>query len=131
MTKFQINADPKNIAQVEQFIEQLKTEHTISDDVYGNILISITEAVNNAIYHGAKGDKSKLITIEFINENAKKLIFFIKDNGSGFDYNALPDPTAPENLDKPCGRGIFLMRHLADLIVFSDNGATVELHFKL
>ena len=55
----------------------------------------------------------------------------IKDEGEGFDFNNLPDPTAPENLEKPTGRGVFLMKNLSDLVVFSDNGSVVEIHFKL
>lgn len=131
MTELLIQADPKNIAQVEQFIEKLRGEHAFSDDVYGNILVSITEAVNNSIYHGSKEDSTKSIRIHFFKDNDKKAIFSVKDNGSGFDFDTLPDPTSPENIDKPCGRGIFLMRHLSDYIVFSDNGSSVELHFNL
>lgn len=131
MTEILIQADPKNIAIVEQFIEKLKDEHAFSDDVYGNILVSITEAVNNSIYHGSKEDATKSIRIHFFKEMNNKVIFLVKDNGIGFDFDSLPDPTSPENIDKPCGRGIFLMRHLSDHIVFSDNGSSVELHFNL
>jgi serine/threonine-protein kinase RsbW len=55
----------------------------------------------------------------------------VKDQGKGFDYTALADPTAPENIDQPCGRGVFLMMQLADLVVFSDKGSTVEMKFRI
>jgi len=62
--------------------------------------------------------------------DADQISFTITDEGSGFDYMNLPDPTDPEHLEKPTGRGVFLMKHLADQIIFSDNGRVVELYFK-
>ncbi len=53
-----------------------------------------------------------------------------KSEGVGFDFYNLPDPTAPENIEKPTGRGIFLMKHLSDQLIFSDNGRTIEMHFR-
>ena len=59
------------------------------------------------------------------------LTFTVSDQGEGFDFSDLPDPTLPENLEKPQGRGIFLMNNLADSVVFEDPGNTVEISFKL
>ena len=59
------------------------------------------------------------------------LNFSVTDQGEGFDFNDLPDPTAPENILKIGGRGVFLMRQLADIVVFSNEGSTVEVQFKL
>ena len=56
-------------------------------------------------------------------------MFTVIDQGPGFDYDTLPDPTAPENLEKIGGRGIFLMKHLADEVKFENEGRTVQLHF--
>lgn len=123
---------PENVALVERFIDDLRSELNIGDDVYGNILITMTEAANNAILHGNKGDASKEVEILWeVDERGKNLTFIIKDQGPGFDYNNLPDPTAPENLEKTSGRGVFLMMQLADLVVFSNNGATIEMQFRL
>lgn len=123
---------PENVAIVERFIDDLRSELNIGDDVYGNILITMTEAANNAILHGNKGDASKEVEILWeVDERGKNLTFVIKDQGPGFDYNNLPDPTAPENLEKTSGRGVFLMMQLADLVVFSNNGATIEMQFRL
>lgn len=123
---------PENVALVERFIDDLRAELNIGDDVYGNILITMTEAANNAILHGNKGDASKEVEILWeVDERGKNLTFVIKDQGPGFDYNNLPDPTAPENLEKTSGRGVFLMMQLADLVVFSNNGATIEMQFRL
>ncbi|MFN8317623.1 MAG: ATP-binding protein [Chitinophagales bacterium] len=127
-----IASEPQNIAQVESFIDDVCKQYNVSEESYGNILISLTEAANNAIIHGNKSNRNKEIEIiaDFDSER-RKLTFFIKDSGNGFDYKSLPDPTAPENLDRPCGRGVFLMMQLADLVVFSDNGSTVEMQFRV
>ena len=131
MEELVINADPKNIAKVENFIDLLQQKNNISDDVFDNILISVTEAVNNSIIHGSKSDASKEVKVKYDILDGKKIVFYITDSGPGFNFSNLPDPTAPENIDSPCGRGVFLMKHLADLVIFSNNGNTVELHFKL
>jgi len=126
------SSNPHNIAIVEKFIDDLKSELNIGDDVYGNILISLTEAANNAIVHGNKSDEKKQVEISYeLDERRKNLSFIIKDQGPGFDYNNLPDPTEPENLEKTSGRGVFLMMQLADMVVFSDKGATVEMQFRI
>ena len=127
-----IASEPQNIAQVESFIDDVCKQYNVAEESYGNILISLTEAANNAIIHGNKSNRNKEIEIiaDFDSER-RKLTFFIKDSGNGFDYKSLPDPTAPENLDRPCGRGVFLMMQLADLVVFSDNGSTVEMQFRV
>lgn len=132
MKTIQLHSEPQNIAQVEAFVEELRDLYNIGDDAYGNILISLTEAANNAIIHGNKTDKNKKIEISCVpDDRGKSLTFFVKDEGQGFDYNNLPDPTTPENLDQPCGRGVFLMLQLADLVVFSNKGATVEMQFRI
>lgn len=132
MSSIQVNSDPNEIARVEQFVEQICKEHKVGDDTFGNILISLTEAANNGIIHGNKSNKNKLVEISCNkDEDTNRLVFIVKDEGKGFEYSQLPDPTAPENLDRPCGRGVFLMMQLADLVVFSNNGSTVELQFKV
>ncbi len=127
-----LTSKPENISIVERFIDDLRSEFNIGDEVYGNVLISLTEAANKAIIHGNKCDEKKEVTIDYgVDARGKNLTFIIKDQGPGFDYNNLPDPTAPENLEKTSGRGVFLMMQLADMVVFSDNGATVEMSFRI
>ena len=111
-------------------IEDVCDVFNISEELFGNILISVTEAVNNAIQHGNRSNPDKKIDISFLS-NDKKVTFVIKDEGPGFDYNTLPDPTALENIEKDSGRGIFLMHRLADKVDFHEGGKTVELSFNL
>ena len=121
---------PENIRIVESFIDNAKDKYELNDDVYGNIMIAVTESVNNAIVHGNKKDKSKNVSLGvFFDDSTVK--FTIHDQGSGFDFRNLPDPTSSENLSKPGGRGIFLMRHLCDEVIFKEDGRSVELTFYL
>lgn len=119
-----------NIHLVEKLVDEVCEELHVGADHYGNILIALTEAVNNAIHHGNKLDASKLTKIKF-EKGDDELKFIIEDEGDGFDFDHLPDPTAPENIEKPNGRGIFLMKNLADKISFENDGRSVELMFKL
>lgn len=119
-----------NIVIVERLINEICSSYKVSEDFYGNILVAVTEAVNNAIQHGNKLDPGKKVDVEF--KAADKVITFsVHDQGNGFDYNTLPDPTNPENLEKPSRRGVFLMRHLADKVEFTDSGRTVLLNFNI
>ena len=125
-----ISSKIENLRTVEKLIDELAAEYKISSEVYGNILIAILEGVNNAVLHGNKNDASKNVKIEFAIEE-KEFKVKIQDEGEGFDYANVPDPTAPENIENINGRGIFLMEKLSDAIEFSNNGATIELMFKL
>ncbi len=118
------------VCHIEKFVTQIVSKFNINQDIYGNILISLTEAVNNAIIHGNGKDKSKKVEVCFEKKD-KKVCFKVSDEGKGFDYNNLPDPTAPENICECGGRGVFLMHQLSDDIQYMDDGRTVEMRFKL
>ena len=117
-----------NIAIVENLVDELCETHSIKEDFYGNILIALTEAVNNAIVHGNKLDEDKQVRVA-VSHSGEVLKFTIQDEGPGFDYDNLPDPTAPENIEKPNGRGVFLMKNLADRCEFLEDGTIVALEF--
>jgi serine/threonine-protein kinase RsbW len=128
--KYEIRSKIENLRKVEKLVDDISTEYNIGSDLYGNILIAALEAANNAILHGNKLDENKLVNI-IINKDEKKLKIRVDDEGEGFDYKNIPDPTAPENIENINGRGIFLMEKLSDGIEFSRNGATVVLEFNL
>ncbi len=128
--KMKISSRSENIILVERMIEDVCDVFEVGEDNYGNILIAVTEAVNNAIQHGNKLDPTKHIQISFKSDD-KGISFKVQDEGNGFDYTRVPDPTAPENIEKPHGRGIFLMNSLADKVEFADSGKTVTLSFEL
>jgi serine/threonine-protein kinase RsbW len=118
----------ENIRMIESFIDNAREKYHLNDDIYGNIMIAVTEAVNNAIKHGNQNNSRKNVSLALALEEGV-IKFRIEDEGNGFDYEYLPDPTSPENLEKPGGRGIFLMKHLADEVAFGEKGKVVELSF--
>lgn len=124
----QIPSIPHNVRIIESFIDNAKERFHLDDDLYGNIMIAVTEAVNNAIKHGNSLNEKKNVHLSLHLEKSV-IRFVVKDEGAGFDYMNLPDPTLPENIEKPSGRGIFLMKHLADEVSFKDGGRIVELTF--
>ena len=120
----------ENIQVIESFIDNAKEAFEINDDLYGNIMISVTECISNAIVHGNQSESSKLVQLELQMEPGL-LRCSIEDEGNGFDFNQLPDPTDPENIEKVGGRGIFLMKHLSDEVKFEEGGKKTVLSFYL
>ncbi len=121
---------PEQIRHLETYVKRLTERYHISDDLYPNILISLTEAVNNAIIHGNNNDKSKFVDICF-NKSRESFIFKVSDQGSGFNPTAIPDPTLPENIECCGGRGVFLMKSLSDRVEYCEDGNTVEICFHI
>ncbi|GAB3000899.1 ATP-binding protein [uncultured Cyclobacterium sp.] len=118
----------ENITIVESFIDNAKEKFQINDDIYGNIMISVTECVNNAIIHGNNSNKNSLVKLELLFFD-NQIKFIVEDEGNGFDYQHLNDPTALENLEKAGGRGVFIMRHLSDEVEFDKEGSKITLTF--
>ena len=121
-------ADFQSLVDVENLVEKVCQTVGIQEDAYGNVLIAVTEAVNNAISHGNEQVPSLSIDVA-VGDSIDSFCFKIKDQGLGFDYNNLPDPTAPENILKENGRGIFLMRNLSDEVSFNESGNEVIIYF--
>jgi serine/threonine-protein kinase RsbW len=132
MQKQQLELDSasESIHIVEKLIDTICSNYKVNEDHYGNILVAITEAVNNAIYHGNKAKPGKKIHVTFAS-SPQSIMFTVRDEGEGFDFKHLPDPTDPKNLEKPTGRGVFLMHRLADDVKFSEKGRCVSLSFDI
>ncbi len=128
--KLLIPSKSENIVLVEKLVDDVCDLFDIKEEIYGHLLVALTEAVNNALQHGNKANPKKNIEITFKVKDST-LYFTVKDEGSGFDPTTLPDPTDPANIEKPTGRGIFLMKHLADKVSFEDKGRKVLLEFRL
>jgi serine/threonine-protein kinase RsbW len=119
---------PENIRIVESFIENARDKIKFSDDVYGNIMIAVTESVSNAITHGNQNDQTKVVDL-CLEADQQCISCTVHDEGRGFDADTLPDPTSPENIYKTGGRGIFLIKNLADEVNFLSNGSTILMKF--
>lgn len=126
----QLPSKQESITLVENLIEEIADKHHISEDTFANMMTCLSEAVNNAIVHGNKLDPEKKVIVNADVEE-KRTVWTITDEGDGFDYNNLADPTAPENLENLTGRGVFILKHLADQCIFNAKGNEVELHFKI
>ena len=129
--ELEISSNPERIYEVELFIEEIRDHLGFKDDVFGNVMIAVTEAVNNSIRHGNMGNQDKLVRIHCASLNPYCIMMAVEDEGNGFDPEALPDPTAPENVLRESGRGVFLMRQLSDEIRFQNAGRRVEMVFNI
>ena len=119
-----------NISLVENFIDTFSAKYDVNADLYVNVSNSPIQVVTSAIIHRNKEISSKMVNVSFELED-KLLTVTVSDQGEGFDYNNLPDPTAKENIEKTNGRGIFLIRQLSDGLEFFNNGSELVIKFKL
>lgn len=126
-----LESDPEVIYLVESLVDEISSELGFKEDVYGNVMVAVTEAVNNCIFHGNKEDKSKKVFLDFEMENSYRLLVRVRDEGPGFDPAALPDPTSPAYVEEVGGRGVFLMHQLADELSFRQDGKEVEMMFNI
>ncbi|HKK73557.1 MAG TPA: ATP-binding protein [Saprospiraceae bacterium] len=130
MRILRLPSNPRSVAKIEEFVKGVCQRHRLKAERHGDMLISLTEAVTNAIIHGNKRDESKEVRIQ-LSKQPNCIAVKVSDQGLGFDYNNLPDPTSPENKTKCGGRGVYLMRRLCDQVEYQDNGRTVEMRFKI
>ena len=123
-------SNPTNISYVEKLLQQVTKRVRINDETYANMHIALTEAVNNAMLHGNRCDQSKIVKIEtYIDTPTGTVEFEVSDEGIGFDDSLVPDPTLPENIAQPGGRGVFLMQQLCDRLRYVNKGRTARLTF--
>jgi serine/threonine-protein kinase RsbW len=129
LKKIRIESSTHGLSVVENEIDYITSEAGISKENYGKILVSVLEAVNNAIVHGNKNDSKKFVDIEL--ELLKDVLkITVTDQGKGFRPSEVPDPTKQENIEILNGRGVFLMSKLADEIKFNRKGNSVKMTFK-
>ena len=120
----------ESLRLVEKLVDEVSEACSMSSEVYGNVLIATMEAANNAILHGNKLNAQKDVNIAF-KWSQVKLVLEVTDQGTGFNFSNIPDPTEPGNVEKVNGRGVFLMERLSDEISFKENGRKVYLTFNL
>jgi serine/threonine-protein kinase RsbW len=127
--KYKIKSKIENLRVVERAIDEITANNNINQDYYGNIMVSVMEAVNNAIIHGNKLNPRKNVEIEIFVDN-DFLEVIVKDEGKGFDPTNIPDPTNPQNIQNVDGRGVFIMSKLSDEIEYNETGNSVKLTFR-
>lgn len=126
----QLPSKPESITLLEALIEKIADKHQVSEDTFANMMTCLNEIAINAIVHGNKLDENKKVIVN-AEVDPKRVVWTVTDEGAGFDYDHLPDPTAVENLENLTGRGVFIVKQLADQCVFNATGNEVELHFKI
>ena len=128
--ELRFSADLSDLDRVEKFVNSILDFVDADERLYGNVIVAVTEAVTNAVVHGNKRDAQKEVNVQ-CNTSKTLIEFRIKDEGRGFDFKNIPDPTLPDNIEKIDGRGVFLITSLADQIEFHENGSLLEMQFNL
>ena len=126
--KIILHSNYDELDKVEELLQQLKQKFKIPSELYDDILISVTEAVTNAITHGNQLNPDKKVLLKIIKE-PQCFIFEIQDEGNGFNPEQVPDPTKPENIFKPSGRGIYVIKKLADALQVLPPGNKIRIKF--
>jgi serine/threonine-protein kinase RsbW len=106
-----------NLDEVAAFVEKEAQHAGVAQSDCLDLVMSTTEAVNNAIQHGNMEDQGKRVIVRIESESGRMTIW-VKDEGAGFNPGAVPDPTAPPNLMRDSGRGILMMRAFMDEVDF-------------
>lgn len=91
-----------------------------------NFRVGLTEALANAVLYGNRGDPRKSVRVEVV-LSPVRVALRVTDQGEGFDPTGIPDPTLPDNVHRPGGRGLFLIRQLMDEVEYNDRGNAVRL----
>ena len=125
-------SNPKQIGKVEPFLMKVKRSTRLDEIQFHKLMVSLTEAVNNAILHGNKSDNRKKVTVK-CEVMPGWLVLQISDQGGGFDPEHVGSPLKKKNLMKEDGRGIFLMKTLMDKVEFDvgEHGVQVFLWLDL
>ena len=129
--KLVLESKLRSVDAVDSLITQVREEYFIAEDVCNDIWVVLNEAVSNAIKHGNRFDAQKKVRLSVEIKEERYLWFTVKDEGAGFDPDKVPDPTTPDRIHEPNGRGIYLMKKLSKSVNFLNNGTTVEMCFDL
>jgi serine/threonine-protein kinase RsbW len=122
----QIPSDTAEGLAVQEQIISLMEKHEYSmRDIFA-LRLSLEEAITNAIRHGNGNDLSKLVTV-IADVSDIKIRVEVSDQGEGFIPEAVPDPTADEFIERPCGRGLMLMKAYLDYVEYSDGGRKITM----
>ena len=123
-------SEPKEIGKIEGFLNHLNKTARLDDGTFYRLFVSCTEAVNNAILHGNKSDPKKKVCVT-CSVNRNSVVLKVKDEGKGFNPDAVPDPVHEDNLLRESGRGVFLMRQLMDSVSYNKAGNEVTMKMKI
>ena len=124
--EFDIPSDLDEARRVQATIEAVVKTAFEEHEAFA-IKMAVEEALVNAIKHGNQMDPDKRVHVSY-RITPERFDVRITDEGPGFNPEDVPDPTAPENLERPCGRGLLLIRYYMSDVTFQDNGRTIVMH---
>lgn len=124
-----ISSKESELKRVEEFIREVFSFYNFPDTCFNKVLLCISEATINAIAHGNKGDHRKKVELS-VDCKTHLISVKITDQGEGFDFNNLPDPTLKENVLKESGRGIHIIKTMAKTFSFNEKGNSLEFHIE-
>ncbi len=126
--KLILKSDLQELNKLEDFVKDVEAAAELGEEVGGNIMLLLSEAVTNGIIHGNKQNPEKDVTIEaFVKEHIVEIV--VSDEGAGFNPQEIPNPLAEENLLKTGGRGVYLMKEYADEVWYNEKGNQIKLTF--
>jgi len=121
-----IPSDPDSARKVQKDILGAISEHHYKESAVFAIRLALEESLINAIKHGNCCDRAKKVKIDY-DIAPDKIELTVTDEGSGFSPECLPNPTREENLEKPCGRGVMLIKAYMDHVEYNDRGNQVRM----
>ena len=104
----------------EEILSRMQAAGFPERDIF-SMRLALEEAIVNAIRHGNRGDPAKAVQVRY-RITDQQVVTEIEDEGPGFDPDQIPDPLAPENLERPTGRGLFLIRYYMTSVTFNERG---------
>jgi serine/threonine-protein kinase RsbW len=125
--KVTLAADRNAVYPVVQSVMELVRQIHCEPEKYDAIELALTEALANAVVHGAKGDPSKIVECDVVCNEDQSMLIMVRDPGSGFDPSNVPSPVRGESLYSDHGRGIFLINQLMDEVKFLKNGTEIHM----
>ncbi|GAC1429251.1 MAG: hypothetical protein NVS1B11_14490 [Terriglobales bacterium] len=125
--KVMLAADKNAVDPVVQNVMKIVSEIDCATGKEAAVELALTEALANAVLHGAKSDPSKIVECDVACDEHGSMLIVVRDPGNGFDPDAIPSPIQGQNLYSNCGRGIYLINQLMDDVKFVKNGSEIQM----
>jgi serine/threonine-protein kinase RsbW len=125
--KITLAADRNAVAPVVQNVMEIVRQMQCAAGKEEAIELALTEALANAVVHGAKADPSKIVECDVGCDESRGMLIVVRDPGEGFDPAAIPSPMHGENIYAEHGRGIYLINQLMDEVKFLKNGTEIHM----
>jgi serine/threonine-protein kinase RsbW len=122
-----LSADKAAVDSVVQRIMESIREKDCASGKEQAIELALSEALANAVVHGAKSDASKVVECDVACDQNRSLLIVVRDPGEGFDPAAIPSPVLAENIYSGHGRGVYLITQLMDEVKFLKNGTEIHM----